>query len=54
MLQLKIFENMKNYWVLQFQFKCTFMQIEKALINDAYVFKKYPENTGFQLFIILQ
>ena len=30
------------------------MQIEKALINDRYVFQKYPENFAFQLFIILQ
>ena len=30
------------------------MQIEKTLINDRFVFQKYPENFGFQLFIILQ
>ena len=35
--------------------KGTFMQIEKALINDrAYMFQKDPENFAFQLFIILQ
>ena len=29
------------------------MQIEKALINDRYVFQKYPENFSFQLILIL-
>ena len=35
------------------QFKGTVMQIEKVLINDRYVFQKYPENFAFQLFKIL-
>ena len=36
--------------------KGTFMQIEKALLNDhlQYVFQKHPENFAFQLFIIFQ
>ena len=29
------------------------MQIEKALINDQFMFQKYPENFAAQLFIIL-
>ena len=35
------------------EFKGTVMQIEKALINDRYVFQKYPENFSFQLILIL-
>ena len=30
------------------------MQIEKAMINDVYMFQKYPENFALQLFMILQ
>ena len=30
------------------------MQMEKALINVAYMFQKYTKNFTFQLFIILQ
>ena len=35
-------------------FKITVLQTEKALINFASVYQKYPENFAFQLFIILQ
>ena len=34
-------------------FKGTVIQIERVLINDRFVFQKYPENFAFHLFIIL-
>ena len=37
-----------------YMLKGTVVQIEKALINDYYVFQKYPENFTFQLFIVLK
>ena len=40
--------------MLTYNFKVIVIQIEKALINDPYVFQKYPENFAFQLFIIFQ
>ena len=39
--------------MLLFIVKGTAMQIEKALINGAYVFQKYPENFALQLFTTL-
>ena len=34
--------------------KVTVIQIEKPLIMIAYVYQKYPENSAFELLIILQ
>ena len=42
------------YYKKEFQLKGTVMQIEKALLNDAYVFQKYIENFTFLLFTILR
>ena len=37
--------NENNFYY--FRKRSTIMQIEKALINDSYLFQKYPENSAF-------
>ena len=44
----------KQNFIVRNNIKGTVMQIKKTLINDRLRISKYPENFGFQLFVILQ
>ena len=47
---MQVYFNKKQY-TLPLSVIATFMEIEKPLINDRFMFQKYPENFSPQLFI---